>query len=71
MTKIDIASYSYGNVTKTFRKAITWLNRRKKSFIIQPGYFDFPDYWGMPKSISSRLTGDQVDFLQEQTYNWQ
>ena len=28
--------------------------------------FDYPDYFGMPKSISSRLNSDEVDFLQNE-----
>lgn len=28
--------------------------------------FDYPDYLDMPKTVSSRLNSDEVDFLQEE-----
>ena len=30
-------------------------------------YFDYPDYCGMPKKLSNKLSGDLVDRIQE---NW-
>lgn len=68
--KIDIKDYQYGKITKQLRSAVTWLNRRKKQFKKYEDAFDYPDYWGMPKSISRYLTGDQVDFIQDNTWEW-
>jgi len=50
-------------MTKTMAKAIDWLNKNKKQ---ATEIFDFPDYCGMPKSISSRLSVDEVDWIQGQ-----
>ena len=33
-------------------------------------FFDYPDYWNIPKKISSRLGGDEVDWIQSETYDW-
>lgn len=73
-----IKDYPYGVPTKTLKAAITWLNRNKKRIINKlaleesPTFyiFDYPDYWDMPKKISSRLSGDAVDWIQEETYSW-
>ncbi len=51
--------------------AIEWLNRNRKQIEkTQSGFFDFPDYWGMPESISNRLMTDDVDYIQEETSDW-
>lgn len=66
-----IANYPYGKITKTLHKAVRWLNANKKK--IGKEQFDLfyhPKYWGMPKTISSRLSGDEVDWIQEETYDW-
>ncbi len=59
--------FRYGKPTKRLSKAIAWLNshfldeRRTK-------IFDYPDYWGMPKSVSYKLSTEEVDYIQEITY---
>lgn len=66
-----IKDYPYGKITKTLRKAVTWLNRNKKKLMkSQFDYFDYPNYWDMPKMISSRLSSDQVDWIQSETCDW-
>lgn len=60
---------------KSTNDAIKWLNRNARKY---PGpypddfkwfevdyKFDYPDYAGLPKSISSKLTSDAVDAIQE------
>jgi hypothetical protein len=69
--KID--NYPYGKPTKTLRNAVTWLNlnrRRIEKRYCREYAFDYPFYWDMPKKFSSRLTSDQVDWIQEETYDW-
>lgn len=66
-----VANYPYGKITKTLRNAITRLNANKKKIgKEQFDYFEYPDYWDMPKMISSRLSSDDVDWIQDETYNW-
>ena len=74
-----IKNYPYGQPTKTLKKAVNWLNRNKHKIaksLKEHGKdawlysFDYPDYWNMPKIISSRLDGDEVDWLQEETHDW-
>jgi len=73
---INVSEYPYGKITKTLRNACIWLNKNRKHIIeyhcqnMERGsgefaYFDFPDYFDMPKKISSRLESDEVDFIQE------
>jgi hypothetical protein len=69
MKKIDIKSFGY-LPSKSLRRAITWLNRRKKSFLKNDMWFDYPYYWGMPKNITRYLSGDEVDFIQYETWDW-
>ena len=64
MKKINIEEYRYGKITKTLRNAISYINDEGISGDCM--YFDYPDYGGLPKYISSRLSSDEVDFLQEQ-----
>lgn len=73
-----IKDFPYGTPTKTLRAAVTWLNRNKHRIIFNSklgtcpydDFFDYPDYWNMPKKISGRLSGDDVDWIQEETYEW-
>jgi hypothetical protein len=66
-----LADYPYGRVTERLKKAVAWLRKNKNKIRkTQWDYFDFPDYWGMPKSISYRLSSDEVDWLQESTWDW-
>lgn len=55
--------------TTDLTKAVAWLDKNKKSLKPQD-IFDYPDYWGMPKSISNKLTGDEVDWLQAELHLW-
>lgn len=67
-----IDDFPYGKITKTLRNATKWLNsnRHKLEKTKYKGSFDYPDYWDMPKMISSRLGGDEVDWLQAEIYHW-
>jgi hypothetical protein len=71
-----IKDYPYGQPTKTLKKAVTWLNRNKnrltKSYLIDgdSADFDYPDYFGMPKTISCRFNTDEVDWLQSEISDW-
>lgn len=67
-----VVDFPYGKISKTLRKAVTWLNRnhRKLEQTKCQHSFDYPDYWDMPRIISSRLSGDDVDWLQVEVYNW-
>ena len=68
-----IRDFPYGKITKKLRKAVTWLNRNRKR--IEENYcrefpFDYPIYWGMPKTVANKLTSDEVDWIQTETYDW-
>lgn len=61
--------------SKTFQKAIENLNDRKAEILEKIAtqeyhVFDYPDYWGLPKAISSKLSSEEVDFIQYQTEGW-
>jgi hypothetical protein len=62
--------YPYGATTKTLRKAVKWLNAKMRGRtnlgVLYFEEFDYPDHWGMPKTISSRLSSDQVDWIQSE-----
>jgi len=66
--KIKTKDFIYGRVYKRLEKAVDYLNANLKTDFGRP--FDYPDYWGMPKSISWKLTSDEVDWLQEVTGAW-
>lgn len=58
--------YRYGKITKRLSGAINWINSHffdERRIEI----FDFPRYWGMPKTISNKLSPDEVDYIQEIT----
>ena len=42
---------------------------KNKSQMMKNENFDFPDYGGLPKNISNKLTSEHVDFLQEHLIN--
>lgn len=66
-----VKDFPYGKITKTLKKAVQWLNRNQhKIKKTKDDIFDWPDYWDMPKVISSRLSSDEVDFIQDKTFNW-
>jgi hypothetical protein len=59
-----------------FFTGFTWEENKEIHKAVQNSYrdsngdiedflFDFPDYGGLPDNISQRLTGEQVDYLQE------
>jgi hypothetical protein len=62
--KIKLPRYPYGRTSSAYKKAKKWFSANGTN-----GYdsFDFPRYAGMPKSISSKLLFDEVDFIQD---NW-
>jgi hypothetical protein len=56
--------------TTRYAKAVDWLfndkNKQAVLYNLRVGSsFDYPDYFDLPKMISSKLTGDEVDLLQE------
>lgn len=53
-----------------FRLAISWINSNEESIRRKEEPFDYPDYWGMPEKISHELYPDEVDWIQENTYEW-
>lgn len=68
-----------GSISPLLRKAINWIHSHRrhirKKYIEDVNYkyissFEFPYYWGMPKKISHNLNSDEVDFIQEETYEW-
>lgn len=69
---VKFSEYPYGRITKRLKNASQWINSHRRC-IKKNGFndfFDYPEYWGMPRNISSTLSPDEVDFLQGQTYDW-
>ncbi len=68
---INASQYPYGRVSTRLVKAADWINRNFE--VIQRDfydYFDYPQYWGLPRATANSLSPDEVDFIQEQTYDW-
>ena len=68
---VKISEYGYGKVNKRLKYAAEWLNKASNQTKIKQefcDYFDYPEYWEMPKDISRRLSSDEVDFIQDQTF---
>lgn len=64
---MNVKNYPYGKVTKTLKSAVSWLNKNKKKIKLEKYWeFDYPDYCGMPPKICSRLSSDEVDWIQEE-----
>lgn len=61
LVTLSIDDFPYGKPSVYLKKAINWLNKHTCKY-----EFDFPNYGGMPKSISDRLSSDEVDWLQSQ-----
>jgi hypothetical protein len=59
---IRLPTYPYGPASEAWHSAKRWLVMHGNN-----GYsdFDYPDYAGMPKSISAKLTPDEVDVIQD------
>lgn len=74
--KINVREYPSGKIYGRLEKAVEWLNSNQKKILQDildekvSMEFDFDDYWGMPKSISHKLSSDEVDFLQFQVFEW-
>jgi hypothetical protein len=74
---IHLRNFKYGRIYSRLRKAINWIHSHRRyirtKYINDPDYtseFEYPNYWDMPKKISHNLTSDEVDFIQEETYEW-
>lgn len=68
-----MCDFPYGKITKKLREAVKWLNKNRRR--IEENFnreypFDYPLYWGMPKRIAHKLTTDEVDWIQSETYGW-
>jgi len=64
---IKISTFPYGRITKRLRRSVQWLNRSMNKISKSEEY---PDYWNLPRSLSDYLTPDEVDWIQEETYEW-
>jgi hypothetical protein len=60
--KVRLPKYEYGKVTPAYKLAKQWLSQHGTN---GHEYFDSPDYAGMPKRIASKLSSDEVDFIQK------
>jgi hypothetical protein len=56
------------SMRQSTKNAVKWLNanyRKHPEWLAENFYFDYPEYGGMPRKLSSRLTSDAVDAIQE------
>ena len=61
----------YEKKNTKLKKAMVWIQSHKRQIKIKfHDFFDYPEYWGLPKSISNCLMPDEVDYIQEQTYDF-
>lgn len=65
--------YPFGKVTKRLQNAKKWIYNNL-DYCVEEGkkliWFDFPDYYGMPISISYKLSVDEVDYIQRNIDIW-
>ena len=61
MSEIRLGRYPYGKSSAAYKQAKKWLAYHGNN-----GYdlFCYPDYAGMPKIISNKLSSDEVDHIQ-------
>jgi hypothetical protein len=74
---IHLRNFNYGRIYPRLRKAINWIHSHRRyirtKYINNHEYivdFDYPYYWDMPKNLIKYLNSDEVDFIQEETYEW-
>ncbi len=70
--KFDVGLYKTGQWTATGRAAVAELMKYLQSgklSKIDCEEFDFPEYGGLPKKISNRLSGDEVDAITSWLYD--
>lgn len=60
--RVNISEYPYGKVTKALREAAKWVNANNKLINCHPieGF--------LPDKIYSKLSTDEADFIEEQTW---
>lgn len=74
--KIKTAKWVAPMLAYFWKNKKTILERAKELAVEFGGYekyeldFDYPDYGGLPKSISNKLSSDVVDLIQEQLIDW-
>nr|BDD46166.1 hypothetical protein 4 [bacterium] len=66
----DFENYPYGKPSLIYLKAVKWLKENQRALLLKDYVFDYPDYWDMPIEISHKLDPDEVDWIQNVTYNW-
>lgn len=59
--RVNVSEYSYGRISKALRNAAKWINSNNRKFI----YSEIDQY--LPKSLYSRLSPDEADFIDSQT----
>jgi hypothetical protein len=67
--KFYFEKYPYGKESKILKEAKQWLQNHfedAKEQYHSFGNIDYPNYYNMPKKISSQLSTDEVDYLQAQ-----
>ncbi len=64
MNFIDINNFPYGEITVTLQQAVNYVNEN----LHKVEDFDYPDYWSLPKSVSYKLSSDEVDFIQSEIF---
>lgn len=68
---IDITQYTYGKASRVLQAAVAWLNQNKELIHRdEVDYFDSPNYWDMPRQIADKLSPEEVDFIEQETYDW-
>lgn len=60
--RVKISEYRYGNITKRLRDAAKWINSNNR--LIRSSEIEY----FLPKKIYNKLSTDEADFLEEQTY---
>ena len=64
MINVDqmLNDYSYGPASTHLRKAVEWLSENTSD--VDMSEFKSPDFLGMPRDLSKKLSHHDVDFIQ-------
>lgn len=66
---LEFDIYPYGSESENLKLAKEWLSNNVGFCVEQYKKdidFDAPDFYGLPLGLANKLTGEEVDFLQEQ-----
>jgi hypothetical protein len=65
-----LEDYPWGDYSDVYVDAVYWIVENKDKLLKFDYPFDYDDYWGMPEKFCNELSPDEVDWIQNCTYDW-